>query len=426
MSWLLLIFLLIFEHFWFSKASCNDDQFKCDSGQCISNGWVCDGQADCNDGSDEIGCLIIYNCDTRNTQTMAYLTSEFGAMLTNKTAANIMATVNAISSIGIDIGDNNIQMSLLFINNITAIFIIFGLVKYQNLKQIDLNYVILLIVLLQNLLIMSINIFNRGEALITCYGLLGGFHAGPGVLSWFDVCQYIFCSILWYSWGANGCFCSSREIIIVCLFFIILVPMSTGIFDVGIFKFYFSVLVSWGFQILIPIIWCLLVSKRFIDTKFGNSSYCKYCFTNNNDHDECFKCCKYCNCFQCCQCNYVAIWVTVWILLYCSQMFVLSLLYRDTYDGVLEGIYWLPYSSKAQQCFPISGGVLWYNPIFIMMSLYLLVSDAKFLIGLQHIIMAIVWVIGMVNDNMCIYVLNVNYIVQSFMIPIYVILIFWS
>eukprot|EP01084_Bolivina_argentea_P169155 293265_1 len=422
MSWLLLIFLLIFEHFWFSKASCNDDQFKCDSGQCISNGWVCDGQADCNDGSDEIGCLIIYNCDTRNTQTMAYLTSEFGAMLTNKTAANIMATVNAISSIGIDIGDNNIQMSLLFINNITAIFIIFGLVKYQNLKQIDLNYVILLIVLLQNLLITSINIFDDGWALMNCHGLyevLDEVGEGSGVLSWFDVCQYIFCSILWYFWVTNACFCKcctkcqncecctvnencrcckccsctkkrcSRDIFIVCLFIIILVPISTGIFSVAFFKFFSSIFVSWSFQILIPIIWCLLVSKRFIDTKFGNSSYCKCCFTKNNDHDQCFKCFKYCNCYQCCQC-YVVIWLIVWIFLYCSQILLLYLwqylLYGiefvgpDYYYDLFDPLMWSKYIIG---CFTISGGLLWYNPIFIMISIYLLASDAKFLIVLQ-------------------------------------------
>eukprot|EP01084_Bolivina_argentea_P024140 45035_1 len=118
MSWLLLIFLLIFDHLWFIKASCHDDHFKCDNGECIKNFYVCDGSVFCNDGSDETGCPI-YTCDTLTTQTMAYLTNEIGANLTIKTAANILETVNAISSIGIDIGDNNIQMSLLFINNIT-------------------------------------------------------------------------------------------------------------------------------------------------------------------------------------------------------------------------------------------------------------------------------------------------------------------
>ncbi|KAG8233903.1 hypothetical protein J437_LFUL005231 [Ladona fulva] len=34
-------------------VSCNQNQFHCDGDRCISNQWVCDGDIDCTDGSDE-------------------------------------------------------------------------------------------------------------------------------------------------------------------------------------------------------------------------------------------------------------------------------------------------------------------------------------------------------------------------------------
>lgn len=34
-------------------TSCEDAQFRCDNGQCISSSYKCDSVADCIDGSDE-------------------------------------------------------------------------------------------------------------------------------------------------------------------------------------------------------------------------------------------------------------------------------------------------------------------------------------------------------------------------------------
>lgn len=33
--------------------NCQLDEFRCNSGQCIQQKWVCDTTRDCNDGSDE-------------------------------------------------------------------------------------------------------------------------------------------------------------------------------------------------------------------------------------------------------------------------------------------------------------------------------------------------------------------------------------
>lgn len=35
------------------KKTCSASDFVCNSGQCIPNRWQCDGDPDCEDGSDE-------------------------------------------------------------------------------------------------------------------------------------------------------------------------------------------------------------------------------------------------------------------------------------------------------------------------------------------------------------------------------------
>uniref|UniRef100_A0A8B9FBZ9 Uncharacterized protein n=1 Tax=Amazona collaria TaxID=241587 RepID=A0A8B9FBZ9_9PSIT len=36
--------------------ACGPSAFTCGSGECAPRGWLCDGEADCRDGSDELGC----------------------------------------------------------------------------------------------------------------------------------------------------------------------------------------------------------------------------------------------------------------------------------------------------------------------------------------------------------------------------------
>jgi len=35
---------------------CPDDLFTCTDGGCALQAWTCDGDNDCEDGSDEVGC----------------------------------------------------------------------------------------------------------------------------------------------------------------------------------------------------------------------------------------------------------------------------------------------------------------------------------------------------------------------------------
>lgn len=39
-----------------ARANCSDDQFDCVNGLCIQQSWVCDGDNDCKDYSDETNC----------------------------------------------------------------------------------------------------------------------------------------------------------------------------------------------------------------------------------------------------------------------------------------------------------------------------------------------------------------------------------
>ena len=47
---------LLFIVFYAAFRDCLDNQFRCASGHCVSELFVCDGDRDCEDYSDEVNC----------------------------------------------------------------------------------------------------------------------------------------------------------------------------------------------------------------------------------------------------------------------------------------------------------------------------------------------------------------------------------
>ena len=50
---LLLLLLLLLSS---SVSECDEEEHQCDNGNCVNERYVCDGEDDCGDNSDEVNC----------------------------------------------------------------------------------------------------------------------------------------------------------------------------------------------------------------------------------------------------------------------------------------------------------------------------------------------------------------------------------
>lgn len=55
---------------------CSENQFRCNNGQCISIGKECNGDVDCSDESDELGCES-QKCDKGNSFAISVIDDLF-------------------------------------------------------------------------------------------------------------------------------------------------------------------------------------------------------------------------------------------------------------------------------------------------------------------------------------------------------------
>lgn len=72
-----------------SLAGCKAGEFTCDNGKCVNSTQHCDGDVDCQDGSDEEGCGVtthhpsMYIIDCINAHLLRDQVFHFGLNLVN-------------------------------------------------------------------------------------------------------------------------------------------------------------------------------------------------------------------------------------------------------------------------------------------------------------------------------------------------------
>lgn len=68
----ILFLLLLILHVYIFAATCDPSQFQCRNSRCVPKIWRCDGDFDCSDKSDELGCPT-HKCKSDQVQFYAFI-----------------------------------------------------------------------------------------------------------------------------------------------------------------------------------------------------------------------------------------------------------------------------------------------------------------------------------------------------------------
>ena len=327
------------------------------------------------------------SCSLLDDLTIERLTTGDNAWIdiTTNQAKQIIDTTNTLKDWGLDVQDPIIQMAFLSVHFITAIFIINGLHFYQTnigFQDINVNYIVLLIVFLEMIHICSFTIIP----LIGCDG--GTIHIHLMVA----ICD-IFIITLWCLWLRYSCSykcCRICKWIIVGIAFMVIalfVFIGTGLTTFALGQV--AVII---FQLLTPLLLASMVAQGFIPC--NNSSMNIYIFQSR-------------------WCKKLSFWLFLSIICLAVQAGVMALIITkasDFYDSNLC-IMWI---------------FIWGNPLFMVINIFLLFTSAKYFIITFHVAAISIYLLGIVNPYMCLYIINVVYLMYSFVMPLLMITIFMA
>eukprot|EP01083_Nonionella_stella_P196484 722940_1 len=396
-----------------TEITCSDSEFTCKNCSCIPITFQCDGVWDCPDGSDEVEsvCNGPYMCWFNDNKIYASdimdksldSAKEYDIQpITKEEAEQMVEIVSSVSSV-VDVQDSLALVSLLLMNIAISIFIIIGLLSYHHKKQfkhIDISYVTIIIIIIQHILLTTINLFD--SPVITC--TVKGQQTGTPL----DLIQYTSSIILWLIWvkyfyvderGTRRLGCALFVLIvtfIVPAFVIFAIP----VIGADYIRYGGGVVVFVLCQTSLPIFWCLIIMQE----KTEMNGLCRGCVQRPCVEGRCREEKKgqwWCN--GCC----------IWFLQFVSCLVWLMVViyeYEQAYPNM---------------CFFIAG-MSWLNPMWIIFNIMLLFSPARLPIIMYNVMILIITAFGWKVAYMCSMIININFVVHALFIPLYIMVIFYS